>query len=132
MSLSRKKLCLFFFFFFNSDSKRASCRCLWDFCSVIMRNRLSSFLSKSPELYPGVEISGCALPTISCAGWTHPMSAPRAREKALFVYFLKAPQCSCLILFQINISGHFRWLCCVKGTLYPSTVLHLQGTMGGC
>lgn len=53
-------------------------------------------------------------------------------EKALFVYFLKAPQCGYLILFQINISGNFRCLSCVKGTLYPSTVLHLQGTMGGC
>lgn len=65
-------------------------------------------------------------------GLSPTLSAPREQEKAPFVYFLKAPQCSYLILFQINISGHFRWLSCVKGTLYPSTVLRLQGTMGGC
>lgn len=65
-------------------------------------------------------------------GLSPTLSAPREQEKALFVSFLKAPQCSYLILFQINISGNFRWLSCVKGTLYPSTVLRLQGTMGGC
>lgn len=60
------------------------------------------------------------------------LSAPCEQEKALFVPSLKAQQCGYLILFQINISGNFRWLCSVKGTLYPSTVLCLQGTMGGC
>lgn len=72
------------------------------------------------------------LPSAARAGLSPTLSAPREQEKALFVYFLKAPQCSYLILFQINISGHFRWLCCVKGTLYPSTVLPLQSTLGGC
>lgn len=42
-------------------------------------------------------------------GLSPTLSAPREQEKALFVSFLKAPQCSYLILFQINITGSFRW-----------------------
>lgn len=42
-------------------------------------------------------------------GLSPTLSAPWEQEKALFVSFLKAPQCSYLILFQINITGSFRW-----------------------
>lgn len=60
------------------------------------------------------------------------LSAPCEQEKALFVPQLKAQQCGYLFLFQINISGNFRWLCSSKGTLYPSTLLGSQGSVGGC
>jgi hypothetical protein len=104
-----------------------------DFCSIIMRNRLCGLLSKAPDLCPGVEIKDVPFLTSAAQDGLSPtLSAPCEQEKALFVSSLKALQCGYLILFQINMSGNFRWLCFVKGTLYPSTVLCLQSTMGSC
>lgn len=122
MSLSQTR---FSFLFFNSVPQWASCRCLYGIVAVSWRETgcLVYFqnLSSSIQVLRFKDVPFLAsaaqdgpLPTL----WARP-----EREKAVFVYFLKAPQCSYLILFQINISGNFRWLSCVKGTLYPSTVL---------
>lgn len=109
-----------------AEASRALAASLWGLgCLACFRNRPSSLQVLRFKDVP-------FLPSAAQDGLSPALSAPREPEKALFVPFLKAPQCGYLILFQINIGGHFRWLSCVKGTLYPSTVLRLQGTMGSC